>query len=447
MSGVPSHHGRVLVVDDEPDVASALSALLTARGFECDVVSEPARVAEKVETFQPEAVVLDYAMPVTNGLIVLARLRERDSSLTVVMLSGEVDIPTAILAMRAGAEDVQTKPVDCDLLIAALERGLHRTRALRAHRIERTQVSDPYGLLDDSPAMHRILRVVDNLAQRDSPVMIVGEPGTGKRAIAEMVHQLSPRCGFPFSSVACSSLDASRLERMLLGGGDGDVDSRRDSVGLMAQARGGTLLLEEPSHLSERLQDALIAELNAALNAASGANVRIICATHRELHDDVRRGTLRADLYHRLAAIPIVVPPLRVRGADAIRVLAERFLQAHRADVGEGPTQLSAGAMQELIVAPWPGNVRQLRTVLAEAFALALDEEVISSAHVRATLDRRNTSTNDTTPDLSLRAMERDHVARVLALTRGQRSEAARLLGITRTTLYKKIEDYGLNVE
>lgn len=436
---VPGHtRGRVLVVDDDHMIVQLLRVLFETRGFECDVVTEPHDVHQAVERFAPEAVVLDYSMPEISGLTLLAELRQRDSSITTLLLSGDIDVPTTVQALRAGAEDVQTKPVNSEMLIAAVERGIARTRVLRSHRMLSTQVADPFGLLDDSPAMRRVIRVVESLARSSTPVMIVGEVGTGKRTIAQMLHQFSPRVGRPFTSVFCGGAESDRLERDLLG----DAASPNGGEGILALTRGGTLLLEQPAVLSNRVQSALIEVSNPSASLNGESPIRLVTSTRRDLSDDVRRGVLRSDVYHRLAAIPLMVPPLRSRGPDAIRTLAERFVQSCRVEAGEGPTRLTTDALQELVVAPWPGNVRQLRNVIESAFASALDEESITEIHLRGALEI-GVSSDALHEDLSLQAIERQHIMRVLAMTGGQRSEAARILGITRTTLYKRIEEYG----
>jgi DNA-binding NtrC family response regulator len=442
LSSVP-HRGRVLVIDDEVAVAPALRALLIHRGYEAEFTTNVSDVPRAIEALVPEAVLLDFAMPGGDGLTVLAELRAHDPTLTVVMLSGHMDIPSTVRALRAGAEDVLLKPADTDHLVAALERGLGHTRLLRSHRSTDAHLADPFGYLDDSPATARVLKTAEQLAVGSMPVMIIGEIGTGKRALAQLLHQRSSRVGKPLVMLPCGGRDPGAVERALMGASAHD-DTAPEDRGAMADAAGGTLVLDEPSSLSPTSQAALLAATSTSSTSWPASRVRLVTTSRADLAEDVRRGTMRADLYRQLAAMPLMLPPLRMRGDSAVRQLAERFLTAQRLQAGEGPRRYTLGAEAELYAAPWPGNVRQLRAVVAEAFALALDHDAIDDTHVRAVLARRGLQDDHTPDDHSLKSIERRHIARVLSMTGGQRAEAARMLGITRTTLYKKIDDYHL---
>ncbi len=437
--------GRVMLIDDDAATIKALRALLTARGYETAATTDVGEIDAMIEQFAPEAIVLDYAMPQTSGMTVLGDLRGHDPTLTVVMLSGEMDVPLTVRALRAGAEDVLLKPVHGDLLTAAVDRGLAHTRLLRAHRTRESDRHDPFGYFDESPAMSRVLRTVEQVAFGSQPVLLLGEPGTGKRALAQLLHQRSSRVGQPFAMYLCAPHDSLQVEHALLGSSrehaPTDIDDVHDA-GLLHTTNGGTLVLDEPQTLSAATQAAL---LHTAVTTARGVGVRLVVTTRRDLADDVRRGVLRADLYRQLSVMPIMLPPLRNRGEFAIRELAERFLRMERARMGNGPRAFAASGLQELYAATWPGNVRQLHAVVDEAFAMALDSARIDSTHVRAVLARRGLHDDAPAPDdHTIKTMERQHIARVLTLTGGQRAEAARLLGITRTTLYKKIDDYQL---
>lgn len=427
----------------------SLSLQLRHAGFDVDGVSRVADVTAAIEHFAPEALVLDYVMPDVEELELLTTLRAQDATLAIVMLSGIMDVPLTVRAIRAGASDVLAKPADTELLLTALDRGVAHTRLLRAHRNGGHRPVDPFGFIDDSPAMQRVVRMVEQVATGTMPVLLIGEPGTGKRALAQLVHQHSSRAGQTFALLACEPGDRERVERLLLGhsahssGSDSAADDE-SSAGLLQRSAAGTLVLDEPATLSLAVQDALTV-LTASPRQRSGG-ARLVVTTRRDLADDVRRGTLRSDLYQSLSAMPIVVPPLRDRGDVAIRQLAERALAALHDDVNEGPRQFTTAALAELYAEPWRGNVRQLHAVIEEAFALALDDIAIDSPHVQAVFSRRGLGdAHAGSDDYSLRSHERQLIARVLSMTGGQRTEAARLLGITRTTLYKKIDDYGLS--
>ncbi len=437
--------GRLLVIDDDAALVSMVTAQLAHHGYDAQGCSDVNDVYAVFDRVAPEGVILDLVMPRISGLEVLAELRRRDASATVILFSGDIDVPTTVRALRAGAEDVQTKPLHIDHLVAAIDRGLARTRLMRTNRVSTALVSDPYGLLDDSPAMQRVQRMVDQLARSTQPVLVIGEAGTGKRAVAEMLHQLSPRATRPFVSVSCAGHTADELERALLSSLSNGITHH----GVLEMAAGGTLLLDDVGELADSTQQLLLAVLgdHADSRWPVPVDVRVIAATSRDLAEDVRRGALRAALHQRLALLPLVVPPLRHRGTEAIRTLAARFVHAHRSMHGEGPLLISDEAVRVLSGLEWPGNVRQLQSVLEEAFARALDADAIEPMHLREVLERRGLGGSGSMAapdDMSLQAMERRHMAQVLAATSGNRSEAARVLGITRSTLYKKMNDYGL---
>jgi len=413
----PVGRGRVLVVDDDDLLARLLCAQLASRGFEVVRAASAEEGMAAIDRSPPDAVVLDHGLPGISGLEVLATLHDRGSPLAVIMLSGSIDVPSTVAALRNGAEDVLLKPANLEHLSLALERGIARVRLVRSHRLQGTQVADPYGVFDDSPQMQRLLRSAEGLSRSTLPLLIIGEAGTGKRVVADLLHHLSPVAGGPFVTVACTGRVGDELHDVLVGAADGSAG------GVLASAAGGTLFLDDIEVLGERTQSLLLQVIQErppeerGQRGPAAPGVRLIVATRRDLSSDVRHGVMRMELYQRLAVVPLVVPSLRHRGAAALL------------------------ASQE-----WPGNVPQLRAVLDEAFAHALDAPEIAVEHVRPALTRHLGAppADEGTSDLSLRAAERRHIARVLAHAGGHRTRAAQLLGITRTTLYKKIEEYGL---
>jgi len=442
---VSAEPGRLLIIDDEESLGRFLGSQLESLGHRVSVMTDGADALQAYDEVAPEVVIVDLWMRGLTGLEVLTEIRRRDPAASVILLSGNVDVRTTVKALRAGAEDVQTKPVDLDLLSAAIDRGLERSRLMRAHRVSSTQISDPYGFFDDSPAMRRLTRLLEHLSQNTTPVLIVGEAGTGKGVVAEMLHQLSPRAAKPFVRVWCSGEGDVELCEALLGSRKGDGTQAR---GLLATAAGGTLFFDGVQRMSARSQELLLEILRGeGRGVANGSTVRVVATTERDLAEDVRSGAMRADLYQRLAVLPLAVPSLRTRGEEAIRSLALRTLHAQRIALGRGPTRLSDDANALLCSLPWPGNVRQLHQVIEESFLGALEADVLEPAHLREALARTGMEQPGGTweaSDRSLEQVERRHIARVLARTGGHRTEAAKILGITRTTLYKKMADYGL---
>lgn len=442
--------GHLLLVDDDPVFAEQLAEVLGKRGYTTIQAHDGPEAIEQYRRHRPELVLLDLAMPGMDGLDALGELRRLDPAAMVILLSGYADVPTTVRAIRHGVEDVLTKPVDLEHLITTIERALAKGRVIRHHRLATAQTSDLFGLLDPPPVMQRMVRLIEALSGTPSAILVTGEPGLGKSTVVQMIHRLSPWASQPFVRVRTAGRSAADLERDLFGQpGDDDGDRR----GLVEQARGGTLFLDGVSGAPLEIQPMLLALINGEPMLRRGrepiaTRTRVIAATSRDLAAEVRAGRFRADLWQRLSLFPVVVPPLRARGEEALRTLATRFLHAHRSDIGRGPLRLSDDAAQLLWSREWPGNVRQLHRVLELAFPFALDQEVMEPSHLQHALaetgladavggDARYTGE-------SLEAMERRHIARVLSMTGGHRTATARVLGITRTTLYKKMHEYGL---
>lgn len=438
----------MLVVDDEPVIVRVVGGQLVARGYEVSEATTTAAALERVTAGGVDAIVLDVVMPDGSGLELLEQLLQLDRSLTIVLLTGAIETAQTVRALRAGAEDVLTKPVDLDVLSAAIDRGLARTLLMRSKRLADIEVRDPYGLLDDSAAMRRVRRTVDALQRSTSPVLIIGERGTGKGAVAQLLHQGSPLAAKPFATVACGARSAAEVERALLSAVSLEAGASAGS-GILAKAGGGTLFLSDIEVLAPSTQSLLLALLDERVRARHSwvpSHVRVIASTTRDLGEEVRAGRLRPEVHQHLGVVPLMLPALRDRGPDAIAALAKRIVHRQRVEIAEGPFGVTDAAMQLLVAADWPGNAHQLRLVLEDAFARAVDAEAIAPQHLRGAMERHGLGTPEPTgaEDLTLEAVERAHIAMILRRTGGNRSEAARLLGITRTTLYKKIADYGL---
>lgn len=437
--------GRLLIVDDEESFGRALARQFEAQGFAVWVKTDGADALLEYETIAPDVVIVDLAMPGLDGLQVLAGIRRQDTAASVIILSGAVDVRTTVRALRAGAEDVQTKPPEFSVLHAAAIRAVQRSRSLRTHRAANTQISDPYGFFDDSPAMRRVVRLVEHHAQSTPPVLIVGEAGTGKQVVAEMLHQLSSRAGRPFVRVPCGRLDERGLEAVLVGS-----TAKAGGRSLLEQAAGGTLFFDGVTVMTAACQSLLHDVFAGRTGGAEGMprDMRLVFSTSRDLSGDVESGALRADLFQRMSVLTIAIPALRSRSEDDFARLAARMMQAQRFALGRGPLRLDEASLELLRQADWPGNVRQLHHVLEEACVAALDCEVLEPMHLRGVLAREgleDVGVSTDSPDYSLEAMERLHIARVLAASRGRRTTAAKLLGITRSTLYKKLAEYGLD--
>lgn len=440
MTETPSIGRRLLVVDDEPALLRYTRLQLESRGF---TVSTAASGADAIRLAAGDAfdgIVLDHQLGDTDSLAVLEALNARDRGITVVILSGTIDVLETVRAIRAGAEDVQIKPANLDHLVAALERGLARTALARSRALLATQVLDPYGVLDESPAMQRVRQLVQASAGNDLPLLLRGEPGTGKRALAEMAHQLSPRAGEPLVCVTIpDGPDATQLRALQ------SALAHFPTVNGRTQLR-GTLLLADVASLAPAVQAALLGLVDPRQAERQGqppSDLRVITTTSvTELHP-FGTGAGSASLWQRLSTIPIAVPALAERGPQAIMALATRHLQRLRLDGGDGPSRFTTPAAEWLGSLPWPGNVPQLRHVVDEAFLRAWSDAQVDVSHLEPVLLEAglHAGSERQEADWSLRTLERRHIRTVLAMTGDNRTRAAKLLGITRATLYNKLAE------
>lgn len=434
---------RLLLLDDDPILLQLLTRQLARRGYDVTPFETVPEAVSSATAQQYDGAVLDYALHGTTGLAVMEQLRRIDPTLTVVLLSGSIEVPEAVRAIRRGAEDVQIKPPSMDMLHAALERGLERTALQRSRRLMSAHVVDPYGVLDPSPGMQRVLRQVQQAAYLELPILLVGETGTGKRAIAEMAHQLSPRSGNPFRSIALRD----RPEREIMAAFSAElarIDAASDATSRADSSSRSTLYLDDLGLLQPAAQQVLLGILKPP------SAIGLIVSTRRDLSDDARSGRLLPALHEQLAVLPILVPALGERGAAAIGLLATRFLERLRSEVGEGPDAFAPAALEWLCNSRWPANIPQLRDVVGESFVRAIGEAQLETQHLTPSLVSRGLhagSAERDGEDWSLHAAERRQILAVLGMTGNNRSQAARLLGITRTTLYKKMAECGVAID
>lgn len=443
----------VLLVDDNEQFLVSMARLLTHRGYVVETASSLSAALELQHGSRPAAVLLDHAMPGTTSVQSLTQLRAADPTVCILVLSGEIDVPQTVDAIHAGADSVLTKPPDLDMLFAALERGLRHTSRLRRDSIALAMARDTHGFLNGSPAAQRLLRQIEQVALRDMTVLLVGESGTGRRALAEMIHRLSRQSRGAFTSIAMSKRSETELLSVLAG-------ARRE-VHRMREVP-GTWFLNDMGLMSSAVQTAVLQLIEVIAETTAGSEQpplrpRLVVSTQRDLYLDSQEKRLSGSMLSALRCIPIAVPALRERGPLAIMMLADSILERWRIDIGIGPTKFDDDARSMLGAFPWPRNVGQLQDVVVQSAFRAGERDTISLADIMPSL-RPNTSGDvangggvaDGVPsgsndeDWSLQAMERRHIAAVLAMTDGHRTRSARLLGVSRTTLYKKIEELGL---
>jgi DNA-binding NtrC family response regulator len=444
----------ILLIDDDRDVAKVMREWFLRNGWVVSVAADGLQGLQEYQARRPDVVLLDIGMPGISGLDVLHVILERHEDATVVMLTGNADVDMAVSAMRAGAENFLTKPLDLEHLAAAVDRAHEKAELKkRARWLAQQQTEDVRSSsFERSPVMRDISRQVTLLASGSAPILLLGETGTGKGWLARLIHSGSPRSGGPFVSINCAGLNAEFLDTELFGQENGASTERRQAKeGLFDVADGGTIFLDEVGDLAPGLQPKLLSVLETGRFRRPGGtaerevDVRVIAATHRDLSAAVAAGGFREDLYYRLAVLPIKLPALRERGDEEVAALAAELTSELTRKSGRGPIIMSADALRHLIDYRWPGNIRELRNVLERAILLAGDAPTLLPRHLP--LDLRPRAAEKRAPrlagDLSLKSAERMHIQRVLDQVKGNRARAARELGIPRSTLYKKLQEYG----
>ena len=456
----------VLIVEDEETLAKNLRTYLERHGHEARVAGTAEEALSQLDTFRPDAVLLDFHLPGMNGLDMLARLRAVDRAVKVVMLTGHGSVQLAVDAMKAGAYDFLTKPVALGKLKLLLDKALGEERregALSYYRKREAAASGLDRLIGASPALRtlkdtiaRLLESERALADVDAPaVLITGETGSGKELVARALHFDGPRGAGPFIELNCSSLPVQLLESELFGHERGAfTDARERKLGLVEAADGGTLFLDEIGDIEPGLQAKLLKVIEEKTVRRLGSvrenrvNVRVITATHRSLETLVREGRFRPDLYYRLRVVHLNVPPLRERGND-VTLLARHFLEVHAARYGRSGLRFAPEAEQVLRSHPWPGNVRELRNVVEQAMLLTQGDVIAPGQLLIAPADRSTGALGREVAELPdegirLEDLERDLVRRALEKTGGNVTRAAKLLGLTRDTLRYRIEKFDL---
>ena len=457
----------VLIVDDEPSITQALGAFFERSGGH--VVTAAHNGEEAVSLFQrtrPDLVLLDVRLPDMTGFAVLDQIRA--DAPVVIMMAAFGDVPLAVQAMQKGAENFLTKPIELTHLGAVAERGFEKARLRQMNRYlaSRHGHADAHLVLGASRPMQELAAQIDMLAASDrTTVLLIGESGSGKGRVAELIHSRSPRAAMPFVEVNCAALTAGSLdgelfgqERSVAGGaatgngtdGDGSHAGREYKPGLFEVASGGSLFLDEIGDLDSHLQPKLLRVLEGkAFRRVGGtqeicANVRLIAATSKDLVNEVTAGTFREDLYYRLNVMPVYLPPLRARAREDVLELVAHVIGELRSIFPDAPTAVSDAALERLLRYSWPGNIRELRNVLERAMIMSRGQATIAAEHLPSDVrDAAGGSTDQHIPK-SLDEVERTHIERTLRAHTGNRTHTSRELGISRATLIKKIKAYGL---
>ncbi len=440
--------GNILVVDDDPLMLDFLREALARQGYRVDTAEDGEEALKKVKVGEYDLVITDVRMPGVDGMTVLESVRRDFPETDVVVITAYGTIRNAVEAMRKGAYDYLTKPVSVDEVELVVSRALERRKLIRENvrlRQELERVQGLRTLVGQSPAIRKVLGMVEMVAPTKATVLIQGESGTGKELVADAIHRLSPRKDGPFVKVNCAALPEGLVESELFGHEKGAfTHAVRRSRGRFELADGGTLLLDEIGEISPSVQVKLLRVLQEGVFERVGGeeslqvDVRVIATTNRDLWKAVQEGKFREDLFYRLNVVPIYIPPLRERKED-IPLLVQHFLKKYGTREGKEGLTVSERAMKMLMEYNWPGNVRELENAVERAVILAKGK-VLKPEHFLIG-DMKMESEPDEGP-VTLAEMERRLILKTLREEGGNRTRTAQRLGISVRTLRNKLNQY-----
>ena len=440
----------LLVVDDEVSIRDLCRDVASEAGLQVFSASTTEEALEILDQFPIDIVVTDLKLPQLGGMELLKRIRASHPEISVIVLTQYGTIATAIEAMRLGAVDYLSKPLDVLEMRAKLDRLMHTIEMDQENRLLREELrSRPGfgGLVGTSPRMQRVYKLIQKVAEHNYPVLILGESGTGKELVARSIHFTGARKNKPFAPVDCSSLVPTLIESELFGYVKGAFTGAQQSrQGLFEAAGEGTLFLDEIGDLTIDLQAKLLRALQereikpVGSNERIGVRARVIAATNRDLEAAIRGGTFRQDLYFRLNVVQVKLPPLRERKSD-IPLLINAFLE--KFSDPERPIQaISEDAMRRIMAYEWPGNIRELENAIERALALGTGPMLHLGdlpSNLQYATPEKTTGMDELVP---LEILEKRAILRALQETSGDKLAAARLLGIGKTTLYRKLKQY-----
>jgi DNA-binding NtrC family response regulator len=442
---------RILIVDDEPNARSALVELLRDEGYSVEAAADGFKALGKMDEFAPDLVLTDLKMPGMDGVDLLKRVRERDANVPVIVMTAFGAVETAVGAMRAGARDYLTKPVNMTELTLVIAREVEHRRLREEAGLLRERLADRYrfeNIVGSSAPMQDVFKTVAQIAGSRASVLVTGESGTGKELIAAAIHQHSPRAKGPFVKLHCAALAESLLESELFGHERGSFTgamTRRD--GRFFQATGGTLFLDEIGEISPAVQVKLLRFLQEREFERVGGNqtisvdVRVIAATNRNLKEMIASGKFREDLYYRLNVINLEMPALRVRPSD-IPLLASHFLRKYAAENAKKIGSFSGEAMERLTTYAWPGNVRELENVVERAVVLAQAGEITTADLPPHLVPAPGGQVGPQIPGATMDEIEHYAITKTLEATGGSTSRASEILNISIRKIQYKLHEY-----
>ena len=447
----------ILVVDDDPAHRTMLRTLLTGWGYAIAEADDGSAAIERVHERAFDLILMDVRMVKVSGLQALAEIKSFNPAIPIIIMTAYSSVETAVEALKNGAYDYLTKPLDFDELRLAMERAMDHKELREENRLLRETLGSHFDrrhIIGQSRAMVRILETVAQVAPSEATVLITGESGTGKEMIAGAIHFNSPRKNGPFVKINCAAITETLLESELFGHEKGAfTGAHRQKEGRFRQAHGGSLFLDEISEMSLAMQVKLLRVLQEREITRVGGeevitvDVRIIAATNKDLSREIEAGRFREDLYYRLNVVALEMPPLRERRED-IPLLAQHFLEALSRENRKSIKGFTPQAMDRLITYHWPGNVRELMNAVERGVVLSrseyLDEAVLSLISGDESSFPEISSGDAVNADMPLNEVEKTTILKTLEAAGGNKSEAARRLGITRRTLHKRLKLYGV---
>jgi DNA-binding NtrC family response regulator len=450
---------RILIADDDESARSGLADLLSTWGFEVEQAIDGKDALERAPAFGPSVVIADLVMPALDGVSLLKPLAEVCPNTVVILLTGHATVETAVSAMRDGAYDYLTKPVDPRRLRVLLEKAVERGEVQREVTLLRRQLRESRGLgtlLGTSPPMQEVYRLIELAGSSSAPVLITGETGTGKELVARTIHQMSERSKGPFVAVNCSAIPETLMESELFGHEKGAFTGAHErKAGYFELADGGTIFLDEITEMSPALQVKYLRILqDNVVRRIGGKNelkvdVRIIAATNRDAVQAVKDKAFREDLYYRINVLAISLPPLRRRPQD-IPLLVEAFIAEFNEKYGREVKAVDESAMMRLHNHAWPGNVRELRNIVERA-VVGCSEELITPASLPLGLAPAERSEQGDAVLLplgtTLEQGERELILKTLESVNNNKTRAAVILGTTPKTLHNKTRRWRVGKE
>ena len=443
---------RVLIVDDESDGREALAELNGRWGYDVQTAADGGEALRRAIEWHPDVILTDLVMPNMDGLWLLRALRAELPDCPVVLLTGRGSIQLAVQAIKEGAWDFIEKPLEVSRLKIVLERALEKKETQREVQLLRRRLAalaPGTDLVGSGPAMKKVYELVHRVAPSSASVVIGGESGTGKEVVARAIHGISPRRDKPFVALNCSAIPGTLIESELFGAERGaftGADQRR--LGCFELAHNGTLFLDEIGELPSELQAKFLRVLEERRFRRLGGrtevevDVRVLCASNRDLREEVRAGRFREDLFFRLGVFSIGLPPLRERRED-VPALVQHFIEKYNGETGKRVQGVAPAALAILQGYAWPGNIRELRNTVERAVILA-DGEVLTEEHLPPEMQPGGVEAAALRLPLGLELgkVEKDYILASLQRNGGNKARTAEMLGISEKTLYNKLHRY-----